>query len=631
MKLIPLDDLSVKINHAEAEFSILLPEISAGEGYKVFAHIIHENDQFLQMIPATIVELAETLHPVLNEYGPYWHQKVNLPDYAPPNSKHWGTPGKYLYRYSINDSKGKKVDWIIDPFAKELGMGKQSSFTIGTNGSFSWSQAPNEPDWKVPSLKNLIVYQMMIHEFVGDFTKSMKMLDYLADLGVNALEIMPLSNIERTIDWGYEPLAYFGVDERFGDSNQLRHFVAEAHKRGIAIIADLICGHVSHLFPYVYIYDQLSFPEHKHPFFGHYGDAEYDWGKKADYQKQLVKDFYFTVCNFWLDQFHIDGIRYDSVPEYYEKNNVFNPGFSNLVYHVHQLVKSKKNDKDWSRFFDDQNQGFHLIQCAEYLEEPEEILNKTFTNCVWQNQTLYAAVGVAKDYPGALKRLGMHLGLAGLPSMVEIEEEKIEKTAFQYIETYEHTRFICNFATVKAFEQSKPYNEIANEGDRQLGYKIHPFLIGLFAGKGIPMLWQGQEFLENYCLPENGASRLRILRPLRWDYFYSEPGRNMVDLIRKLIRMRKDNDQFRLGDFDFWNNYENYLSHGIMVFTRSYFKKYSIVVLNFRDYNQTMPLGFKFTGSYREEFSGEQRYFDAEAPGEVEIPGNFGMVWTLEE
>jgi maltooligosyltrehalose trehalohydrolase len=628
MELIPLDDLSVKTNSAEAEFGLLLPEISARDEFKAFVHVIHEHDQFLQNVKPIRFELHEELHPQLNEYGSYWHAKIDFSTVASTESKHFGMPGKYLYRYSIETQKSKTIDWITDPFANDFGMGKQSAFRLGGSESFSWSQAPEEPNWKVPKLKELIVYQMMIHEFVGDFNKAIRMLDYLADLGINALEIMPLTNLERTVDWGHEPIAYFGVDERFGDSNQLRHFVAEAHKRGIAVIADLVCGHVSHLFPYYYIYEQLGYSEEKHPFFGHYGDIQLNWGKKADYRKKFVRDFYFTVCHFWLEQFHIDGIRYDSVPEFYEKNNVYNPGFSNLVYHVHHLVKSKKDDPDWGRFFDEQNPELRLVQCAEYLEEPEEILNKTFSNCTWQNNTLHAAIGVAKDYPGALKRLGMHIGLAGLPSKVEIENEVIEKSAFQYLETHNHPRFICNFKTIQTFEHGGQRNEIIQEGDREIGYKVRPYLIALFMGKGIPMLWQGQEFLENYNLPENGSSKFRILRSLRWDYFYTNSGRSTVDLVRKLVQLRKTHQQFIHGDYDFWNNHDEYLSKSIMIFTRNYFNLFSLIALNFTNYDQTVPLSFKYTGTYREELSGKEVHFEAFTRYDVEVPSDNGMIWS---
>jgi maltooligosyltrehalose trehalohydrolase len=629
MELIPLDDLSVKTYNAEAEFGILLPQISAEEGYKVFVHVIHEHDQFLQNVPVVTFELEEKTHSQLNAYGSYWHIKFDITEPKAPNSVHWGIPGKYLYRYSIESRNGITVDWINDPFARELGMGRQSSFKIGGNGSFSWAQAPEEPGWKVPDLNDLIVYQAMIHEFVGDFSKAIRMLDYLADLGINALEIMPLSNLERTVDWGHEPLAYFGVDERFGDSSQLKLFVAEAHKRGIAIIADMACGHVSHLFPYVYIYDQLGFDENKHPFYGIYGDVDYNWGKKADYNKKFVRDFFFTVCHFWLEQFHIDGIHYESVPEFYEKHNVFNPGFSNLVYHVHQLVKSKKGDEGWGRFHSKVNEKVNLIQCAEYLEEPEEILFKTYSNCIWQNHTLNAAVGVAKQYPGALKRLGMHLGLSGFPSKAEFNNEVLEKTAFQYIENHNHPRFICNFSKITTFEHGAPRHEIQFEGNRLLWHKLRPYLIGLFTAKGIPLLWQGQEFLENHDLPESGPHTTRILRPLRWDYYYTDAGRAVLSLIRRLINIRKLNEQFRSGHYDFWNDHDAYLSKGVLVYTRSMDSKYSIVVLNFEDIHRSVPLSFKFAGTYRDELSGREEYFEADGSYELEVPPDHGIILNL--
>jgi maltooligosyltrehalose trehalohydrolase len=69
------------------------------------------------------------------------------------------------------------------------------------------------------------------------------------------------------------------------------------------------------------------------------------------------------------------------------------------------------------------------------------------------------------------------------------------------------------------------------EGDRSRWYMLQPYLIALLMSKGIPMLWQGQELAENYFLPEFGAGRVSLLRPLRWDYFYDGAGRSIIALV----------------------------------------------------------------------------------------------------
>ena len=104
------------------------------------------------------------------------------------------------------------MDWITDPFAREYGTGKLSAFTLGYQ-DHEWSEA--EAAWKTPALNDLVVYELQLEEFGGGLDGTIRLLGYLADLGINCPEIAPVSNVALTVDWGYLPTGYFGVDERF--------------------------------------------------------------------------------------------------------------------------------------------------------------------------------------------------------------------------------------------------------------------------------------------------------------------------------------------------------------------------------------------------------------------------------
>jgi 1,4-alpha-glucan branching enzyme len=106
----------------------------------------------------------------------------------------------------------------------------------------------------------------MINEFGGDIDVTIVHLDYLADLGINCIEVMPVSNVANTVDWGFLPIGYFGVDERFGKRKELQRLIDAAHQRGIAVILDAVYGHTSESFPYAYVYKKLPYREN--PFMG---------------------------------------------------------------------------------------------------------------------------------------------------------------------------------------------------------------------------------------------------------------------------------------------------------------------------------------------------------------------------
>ncbi len=98
-----------------------------------------------------------------------------------------------------------------------------------------------------------------------------------------------------------------------------------------------------------------------------------------------------------------------------------------------------------------------------------------------------------------LTNLGFLFGLSGYPAEVQNNGDMITKTAIQYLENHDHSSFICNFGTIASDD------ELLKTGDRSLWYKVQPYLIGLFTDRGIPKLWQGQEFGDNYYLPQEGG------------------------------------------------------------------------------------------------------------------------------
>ncbi len=614
MKLLPLDKLGAReVESGIVEFGLFLPWVSAKDGNQLRVKIIHEDDQFLQDFQPQEFEMAHSTDP---EYGDYWSVKVEIKSQAKPSTKSaWGMPGKYIYRYCLQNPNHPEIDWIIDPFGREFGIGKLSSITLGYS-EYVWNE--NENVWKTPALKDLIIYELMIDEFALGIEKTIERLDYLADLGINCIELMPVDHVAMTVDWGYLPIGYFGVDDRFGKSKDLQKLIDSAHQKNIAIIVDSVYGHTSDSFPYSYVYRQLAYREN--PVMGPF--AKDYFGESTDYNRQFTQDFFFTVNYYWLDRYHVDGFRYDCVPNYWDGST--GNGYANLTYHTYQTVKEKKDASGhWQRFF--HNDTINLIQCAEQLEGPKEILQQTYSNCTWQNETLSAAESIAHGEQDKLTAFGFQLGLFGYPLEVTTNGDKVAKTALQYIENHDHSRFVCNFGTISRDDV------LLQEGNRDLWYKVQPYLIGILTALGIPMVWQGQEFGENYYIPDQGFGRVMVFRPVRWDYFYDPIGKSTISLVRKLIKLRREQTQFRDGNYFFYNEYDRYQSKNVLLFSRQYGNSFSLVALNFSDSDQEVPFWFPISGDYHEELHGQNNLVGV--PSYVEywltIPSNYGRIWTV--
>ena len=616
MELLPIDRLGAReITVGTIQFGVFFPWVSATNGNRVFVKVIHEKDQFLQTIQPLSFELTHSIDPT---YGDYWSTQVNIPSQTPPPNSSWGQPGTYIYRYEIHNPNVGILDWIVDPFAREFGVGKLSAFTLGFQ-EHPWSA--NEATWKTPLLNDLIFYELQLEEFGENLEGAIDRLPYLADLGVNCLEIMPISNVALTVDWGYLPIGYFGVDERFGNRRNFQKLVDIAHQLGLAVVLDVVYGHTATEFPYCDLYRRLGYQQN--PFLGNF--AKNYFGESTNFALKFTQDFFYTVNHLWLDRFHIDGFRYDCVPNFWDGPQ--GVGYANLTYSTYQLVKTNiATSGHWQRF--DNNSQINLIQCAEQLEDPKGVLTQSYSNCTWQNLTFDAAKSVPSGNTNAITQLGLRLGLDGFPTSAIHNSDTLPKTALQYIETHDHERFICQFGLNRETEG------LLKEGNRDRWYKVQPHLIGLLLAKGIPMLWQGQEFCENYWIPPEGLGRVMLLRPVRWDYFYDDIGKSTVGLTRKLLKLRRQNKEFRSGEHFFYNDYSRYQSRGLLLFSRYIDSKFSLIALNFSDSEQTVPFWFPIAGNYVEQLHRQPADSLQSVPALTEIslriPSNYGKVWRLE-
>ncbi len=609
---------ALEISPNVIQFGIFLPGVDASKGYAVSVKIIHETDQYLQAVQPVVVAQAHSVDPT---YGDYWSGQINLNTAAsPPGSSSFGKPGKYVYRYLIHSPARGDIDFIIDPFSREVGVGRLSAITVGSK---PYTFSANETVWKTPPLKNAIIYELMISEFRNDLIRTIKQLPYLADLGINCIEVMPVSNVLDTIDWGYDPIGYFCVAERFGKTADFQEFVDMCHQNGIAVVVDSVYGHTGGDFAYTQLYNALQ-GDLSNPFNGGSGD----YGTLSDFSEQLTRDYYFSVNRYWLDTFHVDGFRFDDVPEYWDGPT--GSGYANLVYSTYQYVKSQAGATDhYQRFFDAAG-NINLIQIAEYLPDPPDILYGSYSTGTWQDATLGAAESCAAGSPGAIEQLGLQLGLSGFPTSVTVNGDTLPKTGLQYIENHDHQRFICNYGTVQV--DNDPDDVLLQQGDRDDKWpKVQPYLIALLTAKGTPLLSEGQEFCENYWIPASGYGRVMLYRPVRWNYFYDTDGQPIIRLVRKLTKIRRAGSQFTDGQHCFYNDDNNFNSKGLLAFSRQLGSTFSLVVVNFTDQQQTTSFSFPRGGDYAEQIEGMQNLVGVAtgAALNISIPSNYGCIWTI--
>jgi maltooligosyltrehalose trehalohydrolase len=598
-------------------FGIYLPGIEQHDGYELLVRVIHKEDRFNPDIKTKDFPLS----PIAGDPNTLWQTSVTIP--RQPGT-HFGESGTYLYRYQLRKAGNSDpiTNWFTDPFARATDEVSQlSAFTTpGVVPDFHWT----DNEWRVPEIADLVVYELQVEEFNETFPGVVERLEYLKSLGVNCLELMPVTSLKLNFDWGYGPLHYFAPNERWGGIGGLKHLVNECHRAGIAVILDMVYQHVDPTFPYHQVYEDAQILD-RSPMI----DGSGPFGPKIDYNKEFARD-YVQAANFhWLYEYHVDGFRYDEVTDLFDGPT--GPGYAKMAFDAYneslKIARFTPSGKalpgEYSR----------IIQCPESLWRTKEVLSGTFSNCAWQDGLLAIAErkagsnDVDKDF---VPQLLLDKRLVDYPETKTVHdsaghEVDMPVVPFQYVENHDHSQLIC---FVK---------ELAGEiqfGDRSEFYKLQPFAIALYTCVGVPMLWQGQEFADNYPLPNDGILRTRFQRDVDWQYFYDEEGHTLIRLYRRLGQFRRNYPALRSRRFHYYEE-QSRLQDGIVAYSRESTdsKQIALVFLNFSDQRQSISVPVPEAGEYRELINADEpnplvRSVDqANLHLDVDVPSHYGYIF----
>lgn len=200
----------------------------------------------------------------------------------------------------------------LDPTLMDYPLAGDGYVTVIQPGkpAFQWSDATL--NFKRPDKNNLIIYELWVRDHTPrrSIEGLMERLDYFEDLGVNAVELMPVTEFDGNDSWGYSPNHYFALDKAYGTPEQLKTFIDECHKRGIAVILDMVFNHATGLNPMNKLYPwgtDLS----KNPWFNAqapHGDNVYeDW----NHDFAPTKTMFTRALQYWLEEYKVDGYRMD--------------------------------------------------------------------------------------------------------------------------------------------------------------------------------------------------------------------------------------------------------------------------------------------------------------------------------
>jgi maltooligosyltrehalose trehalohydrolase len=615
------------IGNLSLRFGIYLPGIRRTGGFEVIVRIIHQEDRFDPAVQPVDVSLAWTAGSALDLWT------VTTPLTNDPKS-HYGQDGVYLYRFQLywTPPAGKRTlitRWFTDPFARQTDVGMLAAVPCSRLAApaFVWTDGA----WKTPDLDDLVVYELHVEQFNNTFQGIADMLSYLKSLGVNCLELMPVTSTKLDFDWGYGPLQYFAPNEEYGGPEGLKQAIAACHAAGVAVILDLVYQHVDPSFPYKLVYEDLAnagVSGISSPMIGAAGQ----FGPQVDFSLPFAQEFFATANQRWLDEYHVDGFRYDEVTDLYKGPT--DTGYAKLAYETYLYSRSITRfgcaPKTYSR----------VIQCAEALQLAPTVLRNTYTNSAWQDDLLNIAepaIGGALDaetLTGLAHTLDPYFSgkYPATKTVVDSTGKPVEMPVapFQYVNSHDHSHLIC-------FAGTTGDGPILS-GDRSLFYRLQPFAIALYTAQGVPMLWEGEEFADNYALPSAGSARINLRRDVNWGYFYDDQGVPLIRLFRILGQLRSASPALRSRESFFYyqqslqeNSILAYHRHAPATATTT--EQYAMVLLNFGPTAGTIAVPFPKIGTWIEKIDADVKpttlIVTDKSPQKVSVPSWYGKVFLL--
>ena len=411
-----------------------------------------------------------------------------------------------------------------------LTTGRVTAFDLEPE-DFNWTDA----NFEKPTKSNLVIYELLLRDFLADhsFESLIDTLDYLDNLGVTAIELMPINEFEGNNSWGYNPSFHMAVDKYYGSTTELKQFINACHERGIAVINDVVFNHAFSQSPLCQMYwNAADFrPAANSPYLNETPRHPFNVGFDFNHESDLTKDWVKQILSYWIEEFHFDGFRFDLSKGFTQRNSGNNAGLMAQFDQGRIDILTDYADHIWSHDSD-----AYMI-CEHFADNDDETVLSDYGMMLWANTTFQfaeAAMGYISGFSQASYR----------------SRGWDEPNLIAYAESHDEERMAYKIDTWGNSTSSYNVKETWTKADRIIATNMIYLSI-----PGPKMLWQfgelGYDFSINTC--ENGTvnDNCRLsLKPVRWDYQEQESRAYMYDRISALLKLRKEQEFFKTEDFD---------------------------------------------------------------------------------
>ncbi len=519
-----------------------------------------------------------------------------------------------LYKFELRNQHTGAVLKKIDPYASAFEMRPATASIVADNSRYEWAdedwlQQREQADWLHTPMS---VYEVHLGswrrgadgEFLNYRELAAQLLEYLQDTGFTHIELLPVTEHPLDDSWGYQTTGYFAPTSRFGTPDDFRFFVDTLHQHGFGIILDWVPAHFPKDAHALARFDGSALYEHEDPRRGEHPD----WGTLIyNYGRSEVRNFLLASAIFWLQEFHLDGLRVDAV--------------ASMLY-----LDYSREGGNW---IPNQHGGNENLEAIEFLRELNTVTHQQLpgTLIIAEESTAWPQVTRPVNLGGLGFSMKWNMGWMH-DSLSYMQKDPVHRhyhhnqLTFGLLYLFSEN-FVLPFSHDEVVHGKGPMIYKMPGDDWQRFANLRLLYTYMFTYPGKKLLFMGSEFAQ--------TSEWNHHRSLDWQLLEHAPHASMRLLVSDLNRVYRE--QAALHRFDFEpNGFEwidcNDIDQSVLSYLRRAGDEIIIVLLNFTPIPRVgYRVGVPLAGEYIEIFNSDSAFYNGSNVGNEPRLQSEGRAW----